>query len=235
MSDRASKKLEQENEALRQELEDLRRQTGGPSTGDSWSAFKRLLPSARKKVASQYKPPKEGRKEVTAFLEAAKNGEAEEVERLLIAGVPVDVIAPWEFGQTALHMAATWGHTHTLELLLANRADVDKRDDNGETALYKSAQWGRLETVNALIAHGARIDIPAKRTKQTPLMVAASRGQVEVCVVLVREGASARSMDANGMTALQCARASDQEEAAVAIETTLEQRRKSKAIDPTQL
>mmetsp|Transcript_949 Transcript_949/g.2233 ORF Transcript_949/g.2233 Transcript_949/m.2233 type:complete len:233 (+) Transcript_949:266-964(+) len=231
----SNKNLVDENDALRKELEDLKRQVNGPKQGDSWNAFRRLLPGARKKVAAQYKNPKEGRKEVTALFEAAKNGDSDEVESILASGVPVDSVATWEFGQTALHVAAEWGHTHTVELLLANRSDLDRRDENGETALYKAAEWGRVETVNALIQHGARIDIPAKRTKLTPLMVAAGRGQVEICEILVREGASVKNMDASGMTAVQYARANDKEDAAAAIEATVALRRKSKAIDPTSL
>ena len=61
-------------------------------------------------------------------------------------------------GRTALHLAADWGHTETVELLLANNADVDTVDRSGRTALDLAVGWGHTETAEALRAAGSMVE-----------------------------------------------------------------------------
>eukprot|EP00515_Schizochytrium_aggregatum_P009409 CAMPEP_0202077674 /NCGR_PEP_ID=MMETSP0964-20121228/5502_1 /ASSEMBLY_ACC=CAM_ASM_000500 /TAXON_ID=4773 /ORGANISM="Schizochytrium aggregatum, Strain ATCC28209" /LENGTH=237 /DNA_ID=CAMNT_0048644955 /DNA_START=85 /DNA_END=798 /DNA_ORIENTATION=+ len=233
--------LQSENQQLRDEVSRLRKEVkelkmereGGPRDA-SWAAFRGLNPLARQSIVRRQRVRDE-RKDVCELLAAAKDGDIARIETALERGVPVDAPARWEFSETALMVAAKWGHTRCVEFLIANRAELDMRDDSGETALYKAAEWGRLETAMALVHRGANLDKACKRTKTTPLMIAAKLGHTDVAVGLMQEGASFKARNAFGQDPFEIARAEGHEETVAALEAAKERRRKSKRIDPTML
>ena len=51
---------------------------------------------------------------------------------LIAHGADVNVIEGGEYGWTPLIHASRYGHTKTAEVLIANGADVDLRDDGEE-------------------------------------------------------------------------------------------------------
>ncbi len=63
-------------------------------------------------------------------------------------------------GWTALHYAATGGHTDLIQLLLDESAYIDAESPNGTTPLMMAAKYGNGKSVELLIAEGA--DIQAK-------------------------------------------------------------------------
>ena len=61
-------------------------------------------------------------------------------------------------GVTPLHLAAKYGHKEIVEILIANGADINAKDDDGETPLHKAA-WERHEEIaKFLISHGADVE-----------------------------------------------------------------------------
>ena len=83
----------------------------------------------------------------SAFVIAAREGQAEIVELLLEAGVDVHV---WE--DVALRLAADGGHAETVKVLLNAGADVHAKDDE---ALRSAEENGYRETV-AILREGLR-------------------------------------------------------------------------------
>lgn len=69
--------------------------------------------------------------EVGNLLFYASKGNAAGVKKLLDQGMPVD--ATDYDGRTALHLAASEGHTDIVKLLLEYNADVNPIDRNGDT------------------------------------------------------------------------------------------------------
>uniref|UniRef100_A0A0D9UXB4 Uncharacterized protein n=1 Tax=Leersia perrieri TaxID=77586 RepID=A0A0D9UXB4_9ORYZ len=142
---------------------------------------------------------------------AAANGRTDACLFLLLAlGLPVDsrsasgappfsrLISCFVFGvarsftpasrETALLLAATFGHTSTAAYLLDRGADPSTPDpDGGETPLHWAAYNGDSELARLLLVRGA--DVGAANARGTALHVATAQGHAAVVGVLLDHGA----------------------------------------------
>lgn len=124
------------------------------------------------------------------LLDAARQGETEEVRALMTNGAPFT--ADW-LGTSPLHMAAQNGHLSTAEVLIRAGISRDARTKVDRTPLHVAAQEGHLEIVELLLKHGA--DVDAKdMLKMTPLHWAVERGHVDVIQVLLEYCADVNSL-----------------------------------------
>ena len=57
-------------------------------------------------------------------------------------------------GQTPLHAAADKGHKVVAELLLANQAEVNARDNDGYTPLHTAEDRAQADVAKLLRQHG---------------------------------------------------------------------------------
>ncbi len=94
---------------------------------------------------------------------------------------------------TPLHDAAWNGDVQLVELLLANRADVDARDVRGYTPLHLAILEGHSEVAKVLIANGA--DVNARTVDDagedvTPLYLSIILGRRAVESLLLESGAT---------------------------------------------
>jgi hypothetical protein len=113
-------------------------------------------------------------------------------------------------GKTLLHVAAGAHDDRLVHDLLRLGADAAAADDLGRTALFSAAnrviEPGRrtptdgYEAVRAVIAAGADPDRPGGEGRQTPLHLAARRGNVGVAAALLDGGAAIDPPDALGAT-----------------------------------
>lgn len=86
---------------------------------------------------------------------------------------------PW----TPLHIAASYGHTPSAELLIEHGADVNGQDHHGHTPLHTAASDGQAEMASLLLSHGA--DPTARDRKgRTALDLALKANQEDVISVL---------------------------------------------------
>ena len=110
--------------------------------------------------------------------------------------------------------AARTGDTETLvQLYVSGAITPDSR--TSFIGLHVAIMYGHMETVKYLLGK----NIPVPRGSLTPLMSAASSGQMDILRLLLDRGASINDTNPNGDTALSLARRSKQ---AAAIEMLLQ-------------
>ena len=93
-------------------------------------------------------------------------------------GTNIDTVDDWT-GKTALHYAAEYGHLEIAELLLANGANVNRRDDDKATPLYFAAVGGFVDVARLLLDYGADINTRDK-AKESPMDGAVFFGHMNV-------------------------------------------------------
>jgi ankyrin repeat protein len=134
-----------------------------------------------------------------SFVEAVAADRSEDVRRMLARGVDPNTVDP--NGDPVLLVAARAGWEPTVDALLAAGAKVDARNRFGDRALTVAALGGHLAIVKKLLARGAALDTPG----WTPLIYAATNGQIEVMRYLLDAGADINAVAPNGTTALMMA------------------------------
>ena len=134
-----------------------------------------------------------------ALIDAALFGFKSQISELLTKGANVN--HKNAEGTTALHHAATGGHTDTAKLLIDKGADMEAKDNRGWNALVNAAGAGKTKTAALLVGKGANIESTTNRGA-TPLIVAAANGQVEAIGILLDAGANINTKNIEGQTAL---------------------------------
>lgn len=107
------------------------------------------------------------------------------------------------FKNTALVLAASYGRTETVQLLIENGANVNAREIDGKTALMMAASHGHTETAKLLIENGA--DINTKDEDGNTTLMWAAEENTETVQLLIENGANVNARNKNGKTALMWA------------------------------
>lgn len=104
--------------------------------------------------------------------------------------------------------AAMRGDREAVRSLIKQGADIDGAQGDGSTGLHWASFNDDLETAKLLIAAGANVKVTTREGAITPLFMACTNGNAAMIDVLLKAGASANSVKANGSTALMLAAAS---------------------------
>ena len=122
----------------------------------------------------------------TALLKAAAKGRLAVVEYLIGQEADVDQrvgffyshgrYIPNSYGETALHLAASGGHSAVVKVLLAAGATVGIMDYYDWTPLHRAALGGHLAIVQYLISYGADANTPTGFYGRT------ARSEAEKCI-----------------------------------------------------
>ncbi|XP_053929269.1 CARD- and ANK-domain containing inflammasome adapter protein [Cuculus canorus] len=106
---------------------------------------------------------------------AAIKGDTEIVKILLASGNNKNIDDRNVWRKTALHLAAEYGHSDLINLLLSYGAAVNALDSSKDTPLHCACKAGHFSAVNALInwPQGEKANLLAANSlKKTPLQVA---------------------------------------------------------------
>ncbi|KAL3285618.1 hypothetical protein HHI36_000146 [Cryptolaemus montrouzieri] len=140
------------------------------------------------------------------LLWAASAGSAKAVLSLIRAGSPVE--AADKDGLTALHCAASRGHTDCIDTLLTLcGASPDVIDSNGCTALHYAVTLGHADATALLLAHGSDPN-RQDRKGRSPAHCGCSKGQFETVKMIGSHGANLWLKNARGDLPLHEAAAS---------------------------
>ncbi len=93
----------------------------------------------------------------------------------------------------------------SLNVLLADGADINVADQKGNTPLMVASKNGNPRIVGIILAHNPDVDVKNADGK-TALMIAAEHGQTLVVEQLIEEGANFEAKNAEGFTPLEIAR-----------------------------
>ena len=91
------------------------------------------------------------------------------------------------YKKSPLHFAIEYSDFDTVKLLVDTSTNVNVRDSFGNTPLHKAAELDKPEIVDLLLQHPAIKVNAVNRKKQTPLHLAASKGNRESALKLIRD------------------------------------------------
>ncbi|XP_067653167.1 putative ankyrin repeat protein RF_0381 [Haliotis asinina] len=154
-----------------------------------------------------------GRKEVVEFLvskgadintsnRAGKNilhlacrAENVELVKYILSKNMADINSRDKKQMTPILIAAMEGHEEVVQLLVNEGAKVSLRDKKANNILHLACRGGHVEVVKYILSQNM-VDINSRNRKEmTPVMIAESRGHVQVVALLVRNGADRSSQD----------------------------------------
>jgi len=127
-----------------------------------------------------------GEHKITPLIKAAWDGDEEIIKTLLEAGAKINARAT-DTGETALINAVSNKHTEIAETLLAAGADVSIKNRFDFNALTIAVAANNQDLAALLLDNKA--DIESESSTLTPLMFAASAGNVDMIRFLVKRGA----------------------------------------------
>lgn len=145
------------------------------------------------------------------LLDAAKAGDLETVQRIILAN-PHTVNCRDLDGRhsTPLHFAAGYNRVPVVEFLLEHGAEVHASDKGGLVPLHNACSYGHYEVTELLVKHGANVNV-ADLWKFTPLHEAAAKGKYEIVKLLLKHSADPSKKNRDGATPLDLVREGDQD------------------------
>ena len=142
------------------------------------------------------------------FVEAIKNEDLKELQKLIIIGFPIANHINNQINQlygTPLHLAAGRKNVEIVKLLIQHGAQIEAKSGYEETPLHKAQD---IEVFKFLIGSGAQIDAK-DRSGNTPLHLAVignlARCNFEVVKFLIENGAQIDGKNNRGKTPLHLA------------------------------
>ena len=92
-----------------------------------------------------------------------------------------------------------------IEFLLANKADIEARDNDGKTALLVAVLSGSKVAVETFLEHGARVDVADKLGATALHLAVIDRLNSELLEPLIQAGANLNARNIEGGTPLHFA------------------------------
>ena len=151
-------------------------------------------------------PSIQDRLELASPLHAAAGmGKTSIVYLLLTTSHPPDINSTFEFGETPVGLASTYGHHEVVELLIANWANIDEPNQSSESPLLRAVSGNHEKVVEVLLKHHADLRTPGQDL--TPLYECACMGNDTIANLLLERWPrdEVDLQDSSGLSALYAA------------------------------
>ena len=143
------------------------------------------------------------------LIEYCSTNNSEEVKRLIVAGVNVNIRDLKRDLYSALFIAAKKGNLECVDLLVGSGANINIENRENVTPLMTAAYRGHDKVVKCLLDHSADVD-RAEKCMPTATMYAAMKGRVECLKLLLSKSPNLEHKNKVGQTALYLAAAHNQ-------------------------
>eukprot|EP00095_Tigriopus_kingsejongensis_P001147 maker-scaffold628_size122696-snap-gene-0.27 protein:Tk01147 transcript:maker-scaffold628_size122696-snap-gene-0.27-mRNA-1 annotation:"tyrosine-protein kinase shark" len=117
-----------------------------------------------------------------------------------------NITARDDHGQTAAHVASSYGYDDILKVLMSHGASPLVTDSSGNTPLHLACEHNRKSTINILLENRADPTTQNQKTGWVSLHVAAFYGHLEIAQTLLGSGAPARPRTKENTTPADIAR-----------------------------
>ena len=129
-------------------------------------------------------------------------GQDEDFEYVFLLFNQSDIDTRFEFGQTALHLAAERGHEGFVRLLLELNADIAARDKPGNIPLHSAVRGGYRNIVSLLLDAGSDVNT-TDYNSNVPLHMALTLDKnIDILQRLLNAGADVNAKNSFGNTPL---------------------------------
>jgi len=142
-------------------------------------------------------------KSCTPLYRASEKGQHKIAKLLLELGAFPNIEN--SFGYTPLHASAKLGDVAMCELLISYGADVNLKTPSNLSPLHLAILENHYSAVECLIRRGANLKMRDSGTKETPMLLACSLGNLKIVRLLDSSGASLYDVDEDGNTCLHLA------------------------------
>ncbi|XP_045156397.2 death-associated protein kinase 1-like isoform X1 [Mercenaria mercenaria] len=136
-----------------------------------------------------------------ALFCASEEGNVQGIKSLTDMAQKIDLTTANRHGETAVHMAASGGHTEVIKFLNSKGVDIGALDKQGDSAVYWAARQGHVEVIKYLLDEGVALNSQNK-SGETAAHVAARYGHMQVIDYLASSGVDLNVQDNLGETAL---------------------------------
>ena len=162
----------------------------GEQTSSSESDPQGAFPYSGDESEEEWDDPSEGGT-LTLVFRASETGD-DSVLRQLLPSLSVSIDTPNHDGDTALHLAALYGHVHCAHAMLDHGARVDVSDEEGAIPLHDAAAGGYEDLVRLLAERAVESINRADSDGDTPLHNAARGAHSVIVSMLLQLGADPR-------------------------------------------
>ena len=145
---------------------------------------------------------------LTLVFRAAEHGDEAELQQLL-PSLSVSLDTPGSDGDTALHLAALYGHTGCAKILIDGGAKADLADEDGAVPLHDAAAGGYTELAALLLDNAPGCVNTPDGDGDTPLHNAARGGFIDVIRLLLQRNADPTMRNNDFQTATSLASATE--------------------------
>nr|CCA19182.1 conserved hypothetical protein [Albugo laibachii Nc14] len=168
-----------------------------------------LDPVIKDKSTSRIDLPRKSYRSVD-ILRLAKDHEWDQLDQIFKNGYPIDKVVEKQNGDTPLLLACRIGDLRLVEICLAHHAKNDPHPDFGDTAVQLAVRNGHGQCLSRVLATAASSLLDQEvvnhmdSNNDSPLHVAARRGDLDCIQILCHHGADVAVLDANGRTPIHC-------------------------------